>query len=169
MNDTAKIQSDSERKQNGKPIFALKRILVPIDFSDCSIKALKYAAPLARQTGATLTLIHVFKRVSVAADILDMETNLCEYDDRELRELAQREIGGQSGINFLVGAGMPSHEIVRAAKDVEADLIVISTHGRTGLNHLIMGSTAEAVVRHAPCPVLVVREREREFVMEKAA
>jgi nucleotide-binding universal stress UspA family protein len=62
--------------------------------------------------------------------------------------------------------GKPFHEIVAAAKQMEADLIVIATHGHTGFKHAIPGSTAERVVRHAPCPVLVVREREREFVSE---
>lgn len=167
--DKANALLVQERDEQKKAVFALEKILVPIDFSDCSVKALKYATPLARQSGADLTLIYVVKTIFTTADVPEMESHLCEYGERELRELARREIGVQPGMSFLVGSGAPAHEIVRAAKELDVDLIVISTHGRTGLPHLIMGSTAEAVVRYAPCPVLVVRQREHEFLMEKAA
>jgi universal stress protein A len=63
--------------------------------------------------------------------------------------------------------GVPYHEIVQAGQQFKADLIVLGTHGRTGLQHVFMGSTAERVVRHAACPVLVVREREHEFIAPK--
>ena len=68
------------------------------------------------------------------------------------------------GAEALVRAGQPYYEITTAAKELDVDLIVITTHGRTGLKHALLGSTAERVVRHAPCPVLTVREREHDFI-----
>jgi nucleotide-binding universal stress UspA family protein len=78
--------------------------------------------------------------------------------------LAHKEIGKFIPVIPQVRAGKPYEEIVTAAKRLEADLIIISTHGRTGLKHALLGSTTERVVRYAPCPVLVVRERERDSV-----
>ena len=78
--------------------------------------------------------------------------------------LATEEIGASAAWKIAVRPGRPATEIVEAARELAADLIVIATHGRTGLQHVLLGSVAENVVRHAPCPVLTVREHEREFV-----
>jgi nucleotide-binding universal stress UspA family protein len=146
----------------------IRSILVPIDFSPESEKALAYAVPLAKLCGAKLTLLHVLEPVATpdfAAFPLAMDNDsavrACRIrlervaSDLKLRSLAEK---------FLVRNGRSFNEITSAARTLKVDLIVISTHGRTGLKHVLMGSTAEKVVQHAPCPVLVVRPKEREFV-----
>lgn len=148
----------------------LKKILVPIDFSDCSRKALQYAIPFARQFGASLVLLHVIQ-VSYAAgsefgvvDVPVLERDLRESSEKELTVMAGEVVGHQVPAEALVRTGRPVQEIVEAAKQLEVDLIIIATHGRTGLKHVFLGSTTESVVRAAPCPVLTVREHEHEFV-----
>ena len=146
----------------------VRSILVPIDFSPASEKALAYAVPLAKLCGAKLTLLHVLEPVATpdfAAFPLAMDNDRAMRasrvqlqrvaSDLQLRNLAEK---------FLVRNGRAFNEITSAARTLKMDLIVISTHGRTGLKHVLMGSTAEKVVQHAPCPVLVVRPKEREFV-----
>ena len=84
--------------------------------------------------------------------------------ERELTALAAEVRGAGLEVETVLKLGMPSREIDLIAKEENADLIIISTHGRTGLQRVLMGGTAEQVVRYAPCPVLVVREHEHEFV-----
>jgi universal stress protein A len=151
-------------------LFRLQRILVPTDFSDCSKKALRYAIAFARQFQAELILLHVVPAGSpVGADFGLYEAPILEADLRaggqqELAALCQREIRGEVLATPLVRTGRAAPEIVAAAKDSQIDLIILATHGRTGLQHVLLGSTTEEVVRHAPCPVLTVREQEHEFV-----
>ena len=152
-----------------KSSFRLKRILVPIDFSDCSKKALQYAIPLAKEHQAAITLLHVVQALCptgdfVAADYAALQVEMCATGARNLAKLAVDEVRGKVSADTIVHAGSAALEIITTAKSLPADLIVISTHGRTGLKHVIMGSVAEHVVRHAPCPVLVVREQERDFI-----
>jgi nucleotide-binding universal stress UspA family protein len=150
--------------------FRLKRILVPIDFSDCSKKALQYALPLARQHHASITLFYVVPTASYAGgeyggiDYLSLEAETRANSDQALAALAVDEIRGEVSADTVVGTGSPALEIIEFAKRMPADLIVVSTHGRTGLKHAFLGSVAEHVVRRAPCPVLVVREQEHEFL-----
>lgn len=144
----------------------IKRILVPTDFSDASRKALRYAQKFAEQFGASLTLLYVlepFRYDGLAVPSVDVKPVLKNVTNK-LATLAQEEIEELVPVNPLVQTGNPYQEIVTAARERNIDLIIISTHGYTGLKHLWLGSTAERVVRHAPCPVLVVREREHEFV-----
>ncbi|MHB8519465.1 MAG: universal stress protein [Limisphaerales bacterium] len=89
---------------------------------------------------------------------------MSESSEKELAALARAVIGGQVPAQALVRTGRPVQEIVEAAKQLEIDLIINSTHGRTGWKHVFLGSTTESVVRAAPCPVLTVREQEHEFV-----
>jgi nucleotide-binding universal stress UspA family protein len=150
--------------------FRLKRILVPIDFSDCSKKALQYALPLAKQHRAAITLLYVVPTPSYAAgeyggvDYASLEAETRAGADKALAALAVDEIRGEVSADTLVRMGSPALEIIELAKRLPADMIVVSTHGRTGLKHVFLGSVAENVVRLAPCPVLVVRERGREFL-----
>jgi nucleotide-binding universal stress UspA family protein len=149
----------------------LKNILVPIDFSGCSRKALRYAIPFARQFEANVILLYVVRTPSVTAEaevaaLPLLETQMIESGKRELAAWAKKEVGNDVKAATLVRAGSPYHEIVETAKAKKVDLIILSTHGRTGLKHVFLGSTAESVVRYAPCPVLVVREHEQEFVPE---
>lgn len=150
--------------------FRIKKILVPIDFSDCSKKALQYALPLGRQHGAAITLLYVVSGASYAVgeyggiDYASLEADMRISGEKQLETLAVDEVRGAVPTDTQVKTGSPAVEIIELARSLPADLIVISTHGRTGLKHVFLGSVAEHVVRHAPCPVLVVRERQHEFV-----
>ena len=149
--------------------FSLNRILVPMDFSGCARKALRYAIPLAREHGAELVLLHVVAALAPmaaeygGADNIGLENSIRTAREKDLKELAEAEVPPEVRSRCVVKVGVAETEIVAFAKGDAADLIVISTHGRTGLKHILMGSAAEYTVRHAPCPVLVVRERERDF------
>lgn len=155
-----------------KPLpFQLQRILVPVDFSDTAKKSLQYAVPFAIAFDAEVVLVHVMQPYSLPPEIgyLPPELAVTEQDlvntaRERLEELCACEIGTRTGSQVKVRVGVPWHEIVSAADEAGADLIILSTHGRTGLKHALMGSVAERVVRHAPCPVLVVRELERDFI-----
>lgn len=153
----------------------IKSILVPIDFSEPSKKALSYAAALARQFGASLTLLHVIE--PVAAPDIFRSFPLVE-DDSKLKKtvlgqlemlLSQQGIPAKLVEKVLVNYGRSFNEIAIVAGLNKSDLIVIATHGYTGIKHALLGSTTERVVRHASCPVLVVREQEREIVLKTKA
>lgn len=146
----------------------IREILVPVDFSDCAEKALTYAIPFAKQFDARITLLHVVQlNYLVGTEFATVDYTFVEKD---LRTQAARQLERLSGLSERVTCktevrtGQPVVEIVEAAKRLQTDLIIISTHGRTGLKHMLLGSVAENIVRHAPCPVLVVREKEHEFV-----
>jgi universal stress protein A len=150
---------------------ALKRILVPIDFSPLSKKAVQYARPFAEEFRAGLTLLHVIEPdVPPAFDRLMIAPQLSPNGNRtkcanRLKTLASSMVVRATNyVQCTVRTGLAAHEIVEAAKEFDTDLIVMATHGYTGWKHFAIGSTAERVVRAAPCPVLVVREREHEFV-----
>jgi len=147
----------------GQQPFKLKNILVPVDFSECSQKALQYAIPFAKQFGAELALLHVVQPYPAVPEMANVDIESIQ-DARE--KLAQTSATLDKAVRrkTLVRLGNPEREIVDGAKEYGSDLIIISTHGHTGLARVFLGSTTENVVRQAPCPVLVVREREREFV-----
>jgi universal stress protein A len=149
----------------------LRRILLPTDFSGCANYAFPYAAAIARATQARIICVHVVERVvpsvgySGLADpmpIADMSEQLEESAERELPRLTDCEELTGLEVEEVIVHGDAAAEIVRVAGEQEADLIVISSHGRTGLGRMIFGSTAEAVVRHASCPVLVVKPPQEE-------
>ena len=149
--------------------FRLKRILVPIDFSDCSRKALRYAIPLAREHAGAITLLYVVPPAYASGeyggiDYALLQAQMRESGAKELSRLAIDEVQAQVPADSLVRLGAPAVEIVAVAGELDIDAIVIGTHGRTGLKHVMLGSVAESVVRRAPCPVLVVKEREHEFL-----
>lgn len=141
-----------------------KKILCPIDFSDASRVALETASDLASRQGASLTLFHAypvpgytFPDGSFVASSKMLE-ELAEQANRHLeewRELATK--AGAASVTAATAVGEPAHEIVSFAEAQGMDLVVVGTHGRTGLTHALMGSVAERVVRKAPCPVLTVR------------
>ena len=149
---------------------SLKRILVPTDFSPLSKKALQYAQRFAENFHAEVILVHVIEpEVTPAFDgyMISPPPMLNSSDASEkkaLKTLAMKvRMAGVERVESNVRRGLASHEIVDAARDFNVDLIVIATHGYTGWKHFCIGSTAERVVRAAPCPVLVVREKEHEF------
>jgi nucleotide-binding universal stress UspA family protein len=141
----------------------IRTILVPIDLSEESYRALEFALPLAKRFDATVHAVHVYEG---AQQLSSIATGPVLFSDREIARRitkeAQRRCGtGPKSPNCHIRSGKPFREIVAAAEELEADLIVIATHGNGGLKHLMLGSTAEKTVRHAPCPVLVVREAAR--------
>jgi nucleotide-binding universal stress UspA family protein len=149
----------------------LQKILVPIDFSETSKKALQYAVRFAEQFGCEIVLLNVVEPVTLMVGApLAIEVFPDTNDDlgsvkRKLGTLAaQRRTSRADSIDTEVRSGHAPNEIIKAARDWDVDLIVIATHGCTSWRHFCIGSTAERVVRSAPCPVLVVREKEHEFV-----
>jgi nucleotide-binding universal stress UspA family protein len=160
---------DAATRTAVKSPFTLKRILVPIDFSDCSKKALQYALPLAKEHQAEITLLYVVPPAYgsgeyTGIDYAQLEASLKVGGQKELAKLARNEVRRDIFVDTLVRVGSPTREIIETARNLPADLIVISTHGRTGLKHVLLGSVAEHVVQRAPCPVFVVREREHEIL-----
>lgn len=141
----------------------IKKVLVPIDFSDYSKSALKYAVNFSKLFNAEIILIYVVEPVIYPLDFsmgqIAMPSFSTEWDVRakeELDKLAKKEIN--SSVKTIIKTGKPFLEIIETAKEEDIDLIIIATHGHTGVEHIIFGSTAEKVVRKAPCPVLTLRE-----------
>ncbi|NCQ17091.1 MAG: universal stress protein [Ignavibacteria bacterium CG_4_8_14_3_um_filter_37_9] len=146
------------------------KILVPIDFSDFSKSALKYAVIFAKQYHAQLILVYVLEPVIYPPDFsmgqITLPTVNFEMDKRakeELDKLAETEIGSLVEVRTVLKTGKPFVEIIETAKEEDADLIIISTHGHSGVEHILFGSTADKVVRKAPCPVLTLREPIKGF------
>ena len=167
---TAKAIRGAAKTKAAPTLRGIKSILVPIDFSAPSKKALAYAVPFARRFGAKLTLLNVVEPVATP-DFAKSFPLAMENDEvmaeckRELeRVVKQAGVSPKLIEKTLVRFGRSFHEIADAARTLKVDLIVIATHGYTGLKHALLGSTTERVVRHAPCPVLVVRENEKESV-----
>jgi nucleotide-binding universal stress UspA family protein len=146
-----------------------KRIFCPVDFSDASRAAMEVAADLARRFGAELLLLHAypipgytFPDGSVVASPKMMQ-DLADQAERHLQEWrveAERLLGAPR-VSAETAIGEPATEIVQEAMRRGVDLVVMGTHGRTGLEHALMGSIAERVVRRAHCPVLTVRPGQR--------
>jgi universal stress protein A len=149
----------------------LRRILVPVDFSRESAKAMRYAVTLARQFDASITLVHVIEPAygpgeapaSNATRPVSERERVAKAKTK-LGALGQRILGPCRIVETVIRTGLAFFEITEAAKAVSTDLIVIGTHGFGGLTRSVMGGTAEKVIRHAPCPVLVVRPHEHEFI-----
>jgi universal stress protein A len=143
---------------------AVKSILVPIDFSETSKVALRYAVGLAQDYDADISLIHVVEpeayNLLSEIELSQNRITFVESATARLAKLARAEIPSFIPVHPWVQIGAPHEEIVSAARILSADLIVISTHGYTGFRHVLLGSTAERVVRYAFCPVLVVRISE---------
>src|SRR5258708_4259441 len=144
----------------------LRKILLPTDFSGCANYALPYAATIARATGATIVCVHVVEPIVPAVGysglaepmpIADISEQLEDSAERELPQLAECEDFNGLEVEEVIVHGDPAAEIVRVAGEREVVLIVVSSHRRTSLGLIIFGSTAEAVVRHAICPGLVVK------------
>jgi universal stress protein A len=148
-----------------------RSILVPTDFSECARHAVPAAAALARLTGARVLCLHVVEPVAqpmgwtpVAGPMPagELGERMEESAARDLPAFSKSEEFAGLEVEDLLAHGEPAAEIVRAAEERRADLIVISSHGRAGLGRILFGSTAESVVRHARCPVLVVKPPLRE-------
>lgn len=156
------------KKVSETPNFDLKRIVVTTDFSEESKKAFAYAAALARRFEASLVLLyvvpaHLSVELSHIGFVLEEKRLLADARER-IPHFRQAELDPHLHVDTMVVNGAPAHEICRTAEAQAADLIVMATHGHTGLKHFMLGSVTENVVRHAPCPVLIVRDREHDFV-----
>ncbi len=145
-----------------------KRILIATDFSEGSREALDYAVVLAKYFGADLYLFHAFELLpyripeeaaSVRPGAFEWVRTLREEEEKKLEALLGEVHQSGTPARSLFKKGVPYREISLAAKEISADLIVIGTHGRTGLDRLMMGSVAERVIRGAPCPVLLVKPK----------
>jgi universal stress protein A len=167
----ASIEGASQAESAERRLIKLKTILVPIDFSESSKQSLKYAIAFAEQFQASLNLLHVVEFSMVGSDLGAIELSRIEADfvenaTRQLDEWVRKEVGARVPAEPIVRSGRPYAEIVDVAETSAADLIIIATHGHSSLAHVLLGSTVERVVRHAPCPVLVVRRQEHDFVEE---
>lgn len=152
----------------------IKNILVPIDFSDYSKNALKYAVEFAKKFSAKLFLIYVVEPIIYPADfsmgqvaIPSTDIDIQNRAEEELKKLAD-EIQTDAQVEIIIKTGKPFVEINETAREKDIDLIIIATHGHTGVEHLLFGSTAEKVVRKAPCPVLTLREPIKGFSFSKS-
>jgi len=141
------------------------KILVPVDFSDCSTEAIRLGSELARRFEAKLTLLHVFQPFSyvipdgyVLYSANQLGALLSAFDAQLASAKKEAEAAGAPAVTTTQLQGVPAQEISDLAKAEKFDLIVMGTHGRTGLQHVLLGSVAERVVRHAECPVLTVRQ-----------
>jgi nucleotide-binding universal stress UspA family protein len=141
----------------------IKHILCPVDFSETSDRALEYGLGLAERLGAEITVLHVYQMPSyaLAEGTLELPPYLADELKSGLKErldaLVQAKAGSAQKASSVLCEGIPYVEILREAKARGADLIVIGTHGRTGLAHMMIGSIAERVVRTAEVPVLTLR------------
>lgn len=139
----------------------IRRILSPVDFSPPSREALRYAVEFAGAFDADLTVFHAVLSLPpprrLAAFARGLEVEALKQAREDLAALVKAEVGGAIPVATKIATGVPRDAIVRLAGRMKADLIIMATHGKKGLERWVMGSTAELVVRHAPCPVLVVR------------
>jgi len=141
-----------------------KRILVPLDFSLPAQQALRFAREWATIFGAEVYLLHVVEPTSAVGEFGTVPLGQVQRDipgkaKAALSELARTELPDSIPVNVIVRKGKAFDQIASVAQSIRADIIVIATHGHTGLKHMLMGSTAERVARHAPCPVLILRRR----------
>jgi nucleotide-binding universal stress UspA family protein len=151
-------------------MISLKKILCPIDHSDCSKEALKYAVSFAMKDEAKLYLLHI---IDIRSFNEGLEAISMQIPDEETLELLRiklldcipEEIRDDMNVEAIVIQGIPFAEIISTAREKDIDMIVIGSHGRTGIKHMMLGSVSEKVVRKAPCPVLTVRQTDHEFVM----
>jgi nucleotide-binding universal stress UspA family protein len=162
---TQKTPATSHRQRDNPLGFKIERILVPLDFSPASVEALDYAVWLAKQFRAAIHLVHVHpadepSSVPGAGHLLLQSAEAIERMNEQLTGIHRKRIEGFCPENCHIRGGRPHDEIVHLAREIDADLLALSTRGHSGLKHLLLGSTAERVVRAAPCPVLVVRKRK---------
>jgi nucleotide-binding universal stress UspA family protein len=150
----------------------VKKILVPTDFSESARYALNYAVDLNRELKARLYLLHVlqdfteFSEYNLSPSILpQLYLEFEENAAKRLEDMMADMVPSEISCGTYILHGVPFYEIIQFAKKENIDLIVIGSHGRTGLKHVLFGHTAEKVVKKASCPVLTVRHPETEFSM----
>jgi nucleotide-binding universal stress UspA family protein len=171
----------------GKTMIKMRKILHPTDFSEFSSHAMRYAASFAQEYAATLYVLHIVEEVHTplyfdvpqfylqSPDSRSWTQLMAEMEDksrRSLEDILPQEFKSTIQTVYLIRRGDPFHEIMQCASDIQADIIVCGTHGRTGLQHALFGSVAEKLVRKAPCPVFTVRmptQKEQTPTVESTA
>lgn len=153
-----------------------KQILATTDLSPESFAAVQYAAHLAEGQGAKLTILHVpqtttllFTDFAPPVDLLSLDRTIEAAARETLEAWVRRHVKSKSGVRVVIRAGVTHEVVCKAAAEAGANLIVMATHGRKGIGHVILGSVTERVLREAPCPVLVVRPPTPETKKSKAA
>jgi nucleotide-binding universal stress UspA family protein len=148
----------------------IKKVLVPIDFSDYSKNALRYSVNIIKQFQAKVSLVYVIEPMIYPTDfsmgqiaVPSSDLDISKRAREELEKLAKTEFGSDIVVDIIIKTGKAFVEIIETASELDIDLIIIATHGHTGVEHLLFGSTAEKVVRKAPCPVLSLREPIKGF------
>lgn len=143
------------------------KIICPVDFSKISLEALQISCELAQTCGGNLIIVHVLEPILAPTDftfgpltMTDVEDKLADRAMEGLKEIASKLPLSSERIELRVERGIASQEIVKIAEETVADIIVMGTHGYTGLTHALLGSTAERVVRKAPCPVLTMKGKQ---------
>jgi len=137
-----------------------RNILCPIDFDANSPAAMEFAGKIAQETGGKIYLLHVvpWTVAAVPIDASEVLAELKQSATARLLQLAKEKLDGRVANEIVVTvATNPGNEVVRIAKELKVDVVIMATHGRKGLNHLVLGSVAERVVRESPCPVMTVR------------
>jgi nucleotide-binding universal stress UspA family protein len=149
-----------------------KEIIVPTDFSEHSLRALDYAVEIADRFGSELKIIYVIEPLLQAADVSWTSVDFEQLNEthklsaeKQLQQLVDERLPQDLPADTKILFGKPFVEILKYAKKENADLIVMATHGRGAIAHILMGSTAEKVVRKAPCPVLTVKHPKHIFAM----
>jgi nucleotide-binding universal stress UspA family protein len=147
----------------------IQGVLVPVDFSKESLLAAKFAASMAEEYKTRLYLLHVMEPVhpSLRGHIADFEAfqqKMVKQAKEDLANVIPKSVRDRIPVETILEVGHPTYLIVEKAKELGVDVIVIATHGRTGLAHVMLGSVAEKVIRHAPCPVFVVRNPKDKYV-----
>jgi nucleotide-binding universal stress UspA family protein len=154
-------------------MLTLKTVLVPTDFSEASESALRYGKAMAEAFGASLHVVHVMEDLLAHAWAAEVYVSSMPQLRDEIEKESRQRLGAlltdderkKLRAEAALLAGNPFLEIIRYAKTHGVDLIVMGTHGRGPIAHMLLGSVAEKVVRKSPCPVLTVREAQHEFVM----
>ncbi|MDQ3034312.1 MAG: universal stress protein [Myxococcota bacterium] len=139
----------------------IQKILVPTDFSDAAHNALGYALELASKLGASVELVHAWQLSAYASPSSDLARGMEQDLSKDLDAVGRRHAAHAVPLRTSLRMGIPYVEIVQAAKDLDCQLIVMGTTGKTGLEHFLLGSVAERIVRTAECPVLTVRYKAK--------
>ena len=157
--------------ENPKPPKAKENILVPVDFSEHSVNALAIAKEIAKSYQAKIHLLHIIEEtihpaysLSGKSSIFDIVPNIKEDCEKRLNKMISKTIGDEIKTEINIVSGQSANEIINFAKEKKMDLIVIATHGLTGLEHLLLGSTTEKVVRMASCPVFTVKSFGKSLI-----
>jgi len=145
-------------------MLTIKKILCPIDFSGPSVQGFEYAVEFAKQFGAEIEILYVLPVMPPYPTDPNSEFRVPEFEailhkeaEDQLDALVKEKIPTGINVKATIGHGHAAKEIIKVAEESKADLVVIATQGHSGWHHLLLGSVAEKVIRHAPCPVFIVR------------